>query len=331
MQPLGIGLGVTIALLWGTADILATLAARRVGTFKATIISQMSGLLALFSFAAIVFGAWHTTFTLSAFGISALIGLFTGLCAALGYFAFYRALEIGPMAVISPLTATSSAFTLLFAALILQEHLSFGRLGLVTMIIFGIVLASTSLAELRELLHKPGYSLWSRGVRWAFVATLAFGAMDFGIGASASICGWFLPVLWTRIFSILFLTLISLWKRHRQVAGQPVTSPLSSSSQDQTTGLSLANFAVKVRVWKSLSPLATGLFLAVTAGIIENAAVLTFSYDTRIATTGITSAIASSYALVVMMFGMVVCHERLTKNQLMGIGMFTTGLILLAL
>jgi len=38
-----------------------------------------------------------------------------------------------------------------------------------------------------------------------------------------------------------------------------------------------------------------------------------------------------TYALVVMIFGMVVCHERLTKNQLVGIGMFTTGLILLAL
>lgn len=329
MQPLGIGLGVTIALLWGTADILATLAARRMGTFKATVISQASGLLALFSFAAILFGTWHRTFTLSAFGISALIGLLTGLCAALGYFAFYRALEIGPMAVVSPLTATSSAFTLLFAALILQEHLSFGRLGLVTIIIFGIVLASTSLAELRELLHKPGYSFWSQGVRWAFVATLAFGAMDFGIGASASINGWFLPVLWTRIFSILFLTLISLWKRHKQVIGQPARS--ASSLQKQAISLSLASYVAMVRARTLFTPVVMGLFLAVAAGIIENAAVLTFSFDTRIATTGITSAIASSYALVVMVFGMIVCHERLTKNQLMGIGVFTTGLILLAL
>jgi drug/metabolite transporter (DMT)-like permease len=329
MKPLGIGLGVTIALLWGTADILATLAARRLGTFKATLISQSSGLLALFGFGTIVFGIWHVPFTLSAFALSALIGLFTGLCAALGYFAFYRALEIGPMAMVSPLTATSSAFTLLFAALILQEQLSFGRLGLVTMIIVGIVLASTSVAELRVLLHKPGYSLWSRGVRWALVATLAFGAMDFGIGASASVSGWFLPVLWTRIFSILFLTLIPLWKRRQQVVCTLTTA--IPSSQGKTIGLTLSNLAAIARVWKPFSPVAAGLFLAVIAGIIENAAVLTFSFDTRIATTGITSAIASSYALVVMMFGMVVCHERLTKNQLVGIGMFMTGLILLVL
>jgi len=151
----------------------------------------------------------------------------------------------------------------------------------------------------------------------------------FGIGASASITGWFLPVLWTRIFSILFLTLVSLWERHRQAVDQPAAS--LSTSREHTKRLSLANLAAIARVWKPFSPVAAGLFLAVTAGIIENAAVLTFSFDTRIATTGITSAIASSYALVVMMFGMVVCHERLTKNQLMGISMFTTGLILLAL
>src|SRR5579884_409950 len=174
MQPLGIGLGMTVALLWGTADILATFAARRIGTFKATILSQCSGLLALLAFGSIMLAGWHVHFTLSAIAVSALIGLFTGLCAALGYFAFYRALSIGPMALVSPLTATSSAFTLLFAVIMLSEQLTLGRLGLVGMIIFGIVLASTSLAEVRVLVQKPGYSLWSQGVRWGLVATLAF-------------------------------------------------------------------------------------------------------------------------------------------------------------
>ena len=156
MQPLGIGLGVTIALLWGTADILATLAARRVGTFKATLISQSSGLLALFSFAAIVFGIWHMTFTLSAFATSALIGLLTGLCAALGYFAFYRALEIGPMALVSPLSATSSAFTLLFAALLLREHLSFGRCSTCAPVCMGPFWIETT-SPVVVLLFQPEY------------------------------------------------------------------------------------------------------------------------------------------------------------------------------
>jgi drug/metabolite transporter (DMT)-like permease len=78
------------------------------------------------------------------------------------------------------------------------------------------------------------------------------------------------------------------------------------------------------------SILGLGVLLAFLAGMLENAAVLTFSLDTRIATTGITSAIASSYALVVMLFGMMVYRERLAKNQLFGIAIFTLGLVLLA-
>jgi drug/metabolite transporter (DMT)-like permease len=50
----------------------------------------------------------------------------------------------------------------------------------------------------------------------------------------------------------------------------------------------------------------------------------------RIATTGIASAIASSYALVVMLFGMIVYRERPANNQLFGIAVFMVGLILLA-
>jgi len=65
--------------------------------------------------------------------------------------------------------------------------------------------------------------------------------------------------------------------------------------------------------------------------MIESAAILTFSLNTRIATTGIAAAIASSYALVVMIFGMIVYRERLAKNQLFGIVMFMICLFALAL
>lgn len=330
MEQLGVGLGVAVALLWGSADILATLAARRLRTFKTTFVSQSIGLLALLAFGAVAFCLWHLPLTLTAIALSALIGSFTGLCAALGYFAFYRALEIGPIAIVSPISATSSTFTLILSTLILQEQLTPGRTGFVSIIILGIVLASTSIAELRTLLHKPGYSLWSQGVRWAIVATLAFGAMDFGIGASASVSGWFLPVFWTRFFSILFLILISYWQHHRQQSRAHMTEVPSSTGR--TLSLSLPSLEEIAHVRNPLaSKIGSGVLLAIIAGITENAAVLTFSLDTRIATTGITSAIASSYALVVMLFGLLVYRERLAKNQLLGIGMFMAGLVLLAL
>jgi drug/metabolite transporter (DMT)-like permease len=58
--------------------------------------------------------------------------------------------------------------------------------------------------------------------------------------------------------------------------------------------------------------------------------VLTFSFDTRITTIGIASVITSGYALVVMVFGLLIYRERLARNQLCGIALFMVGLVLLA-
>ena len=258
---------------------------------------------------------------------SALIGIFTGLCAAIGYLLFYRALEVGPVSIVSPITATSSTFTLVLSVLILQERLTFGHMGFVMLIILGLILASTSLVELRTLLKQPGYSLWSQGVRWAIVDT---GLRGYGLrnGASASISGWFLPVLWTRVFSIFFLFLASRWRRQQRISRAQVTANLVSSGR--TLSLSLPNLEDISYIRSPFSTLGLGILLALLAGTVESVAILTFSFDTRIATTGITSAIASSYALVTLLFGLIVYRERLAKNQLFGIAVFMTGLILLA-
>ena len=324
MELLGVGLGMTVALLLGSSDILATLATRQLRSFKTTFVARSAGLLALLAFGTLAFWRWDLPFTLTAFALSALIGIFTGLCAALGYFALYRALEIGPIAIVSPLTATSSTFTLILSALILKEQLTPEHKGFVTIGILGIVVASTSLAELRMLLKKPRYSLWNQGVRWAIVATLAFGAMDFGIGGSASISDWFLPVLWTCFFSIFFLILISRWKRSQLPSRAQATAV--PSSNEEMLSLSLPSLKDIAHVRNPLSKIGSGILLALIAGLMEIAAILTFSLDTRIATTGISSTIASSYGLIVMMFGMIVYRERLAKNQLFGIVMFMISL-----
>jgi drug/metabolite transporter (DMT)-like permease len=327
MELLGTGLGLIAALLWGSADIFAALASRHLRTFKTTFLSQAIGLFVLLTFGTIAFLRWHLPFTSIMLLLSALIGLFTGLCAALGYFAYYRALEIGPIAVVSPITSTSSTFALVLSVLMLQEQLTLGRTGLVTLVMLGLLIASTSMAELRTLLKKPRFSLWSQGVRWAIIAALAFGAMDFGIGVAASHSGWFLPVLWTRLFSILFLTLASLWKRQQRLSHpHTITDPASNG---RTLSLALPSLEDIAHIQYPFSKLGLALLLAMLAGTLENAAVLTFSFDTRITTIGIASAITSGYALVVIVFGMLAYRERLASNQLCGIAIFMVGLVLL--
>lgn len=405
MELLGIGLGSLVALLWGSSDMLATVAAQQIGTFKTTFLSQTAGLLALFAFGVIAYAFLHLPFPPTMVAISMLIGIFTGVCAALGYFYFYRALETGPVTLVCPLTSTSPIFTLLLSVLLLCQHLTIWQIEAVVISIVGIVLASIHLDGVRSLLRTPGSSPLSKGIRWALIATLAFAAMDSGIGASATVSGWFLPILWTRIFSICSLTLISSWKLHQRrkqfqtapteplapaesapstwrsseasledtVILQPFRSsstmlsltdevnrrrlmelshadtrvlpqdtlPLTlrqaqkastSSSSGRTLSLSLPRLE---HLSLMRSPLASriglAMLLAIVAGVIENTAALGFSLDTQIATTGIASAITSGYSLIVILFGIIVYHERLTRNQIAGITLFMLGLIFLAL
>src|SRR5258707_701563 len=131
MGFLGIGLGMAVACLWGFADIFATLAARRSSTFKTTIVSQVTSFLGLLLIGAGSFWSSHLFFTLPDLLRSTVPGVFTGFCAALAYLALYRALELGPVVITGPLTATSPFFTLLLSTFFLREHLTLIQLGLV--------------------------------------------------------------------------------------------------------------------------------------------------------------------------------------------------------
>jgi len=102
------------------------------------------------------------------------------------------------------------------------------------------------------------------------------------------------------------------------------------ASNGRTLSLTLPSLEDIAKVRYPISKLGLGILLAILAGTLENAAVLTFSFDTGLTTIGIASAITSGYALVVILFGMLTYRERLARNQLCGIAIFMVGLVLLA-
>jgi drug/metabolite transporter (DMT)-like permease len=329
MGLLGVGLGLLVAFLWGGADIFAALATRLLSTFETTIISQLTSFLTLLLICDGLL--WWSNFSVTLPGLldSAALGVFTGLCATLAYLAFYHALELGPVAITGPLTATSPIITLLLSTFLLRERLTAEQIGLVIAAMVGVVLATTNLSELRMLLTKSRFSLWTQGVRWAIVATLAFGSLDFGIGASASFSNWLIPGLCTRFFTLFFLCIFAygarLWNKLR-ISSPTHTAPTNTffRSPFGFRGLYAFLSVTPTISWK-------GFCLALVIGIIESAAILVFTLDTRIATTGITSAIASSYGLFVLLLGVFVYRERLTINQIFGILLFMVSVALLAL
>lgn len=212
MQPTGIILGITVALLWGSTDSIAAFSARSIGALRTTLFSQLAGLLTIATLSIFFPLVWQS-FT----PLMILLGACSGLLAAIGYYAFYRGLAAGPVTLVSTISSGSSIVTLLLAFLLLDQSLSPGHLIALGIIFVGIIQASTNLREIRRQMSSKSKSSiqGSSGVKWALVTVFAFGAMDFSIGLSATVTNWFLPVLFMRCFSLFFLSTIQLWAYHQ--------------------------------------------------------------------------------------------------------------------
>ncbi len=207
MTALLYGLGA--ALGWGTADYLAALSSRRVGTFRTTLGMQASSLLI---FGAIVAATGQLP-PLSA--EAALIALAMGALGAIMLTALYRALALGPIAIVSPVVAANAAVTVVLAVALLGEALSPAQVAAIAATIAGTALASTDLRVVRESLGRP-----SAGVRLALLSMVGFGVLGFLIATTARSFGPLGMVLLLRAGTTFVLVLFGL-ATARERAGFP--------------------------------------------------------------------------------------------------------------
>jgi uncharacterized membrane protein len=109
-------LALASALVYGAADFCGGLASRRATAFVVVALSQAAGLVALLVLLPVVGGS-PTTVDL-AWGAGA------GLAGAGGLVLFYRALAVGVMSVVAPVTALTAAAVPVLGSLALGERLA---------------------------------------------------------------------------------------------------------------------------------------------------------------------------------------------------------------
>jgi drug/metabolite transporter (DMT)-like permease len=166
--------GILSALLAGVADFFAALVSRKLGSFLTLLyMIASSAVLLLVAQAWIAPGAWlswHDTAVM--FAIAA--------AAVAGYLAFYRALALGPVAVVSPIAACDGAIAALIGVALIGEALLPGHWIAIAFLVLGVALAATNLRELRQ---RFGTS--NRGPLLAVVTMVGFGIAIAGIGYMA--------------------------------------------------------------------------------------------------------------------------------------------------
>ncbi|WP_217915893.1 EamA family transporter [Miltoncostaea marina] len=160
-------LGLASGLSWGVADFMGGLASRRAAALAAVALQQSVGLaLALAGLAILRPGVPPAR--------DILFGCAAGVCGAVGLAAFYRALAVGTMSLVAPVSALGALVPLVAD---LARGAAPGALALAGM---AVALAGASIAS-----RAPGPA-GRRGVGLALAAALGFGGFFTLLAEAAS-------------------------------------------------------------------------------------------------------------------------------------------------
>jgi uncharacterized membrane protein len=276
--------GLIAALGFGLADFEGALAGRRIGSLWAVIVGQAVS-------AVVITGIllWSGDPLAPLGPVAGLVAL-NGLCAAAAYQTHYRALQLGPVAVVSPIGAAYAVVGVLLAVVFLDERPGTVALlgSLVT--VGGVMLVSTDLREFRTGVRRVG-----AGVPWAIVSAVAFGVAGFLLGYLSQRAGW----------------VVGLWSS--RVAQVACYVPLAIVARSQASRLRDRR----------------GLAIALVAAVADIVGVIGLSVGADRGFVSITLAASAVFPLVAVGLSLAILHERLVPNQLVGIGLVVSGLLML--
>ena len=278
--------GVLAAVGWGIADFLAAFASKRLGVLRtATGVHIASTVVAagyffvVFDSALLTWAHWAALVGVSALGL-------------LVYLAFYRALNEGPVAVVSPIVSSYAIVVIALAMLFSGERLNGWQATGAMCSIGGVVLASFDPRSFSSTGRLIGL-----GAALAIVTMLGIGVLSFALGILSRELGWFLPVYISRTLTLgLFIPLTVVM---RQWTLKGITIPL----------------AVAVAV----------------AGIVETGGMFAYTRGAEVGVISIVAAASITYPLIPMLGGIILLGERLAISQWVGLGIALAGLFVLAL
>ena len=183
-----IALALASSLVWGVADFLGGVFTRRAPLTTVTVVSQAAGFVALLVWLAA--RGFHVGWASFGFGV---LG---GLCSAVGLSAFYKALAVGTMSIVSPVTACGAVVPFALA-LVRGERPSVWAVGGAIVALVGAVLASA--AEGRATGDRRLGALLAVG------AALAIGVFVYFLGLGGKHGDPFSALLGARVGSLSLL------------------------------------------------------------------------------------------------------------------------------
>ncbi len=275
--------GFGAALAWGVGDLGAALVGRRIGSLATVVLVQLAGLVAILAVTALIGPAWRGRST----DVWLLLG--NGAIVAAAYVLHYRALELGPVALVSPLTSAYAVIPIALAWIVLGERLT-------GWFVLGALLAIAGVALVSTDPRQFGMAVRARrdGLPYAIVAMVLFGLATFVLGVVSRNAGWLPTVALARVFTVLALV--------------PLVAVRRPAVRSAGNGPAVAGLAV---------------------GLADIAGILAFSRGVEVGAISLVSAISATFPLIPFLGGLILLRERPATTQALGVMFVVAGLLLL--
>jgi len=293
---MGIVLGLLTALSWGSADLLARFATRKIGTLRAMLYMQLTGLV-LLTVALHWLGGWGRL-TIGAGWRPWEWGVCVGVLNTCGTLALYRSFEIGKMSIVAPISASYPALTMLLAATT-GERLTPVRFAGFALILLGVVLVARGEqlpgdANLIDGQKQPEKR--NLGIGWALLSAVGFGVMFWILGIRAVPLLGSAQTVWViRLTSVALTAIVIL------VLRRPIGLPEAGANR-----------------W------------ILGIGLLDTSAYVFNNYGMQHEQVSVVSVLASLYGAVTVGLAATILGERVTRMQWMGIASIFLGIVLIS-
>lgn len=279
--------GLLSAFSYGYADFVGALAAKRIRALAATTYSFSVGLVIAIIFSLFI-GADYSAQTIQA-------GIYAGIAAAVALSCLYAGLAIGPISIISPLTAVISAIIPVMADVASGQELSNFVVIAVVLILIAVVLVGFVPGD-NVKLPSPLALAYSVG------AGLGFSGIFLFLDSAAADSGLAVLVVMKAVGLVLLIAgLLALWLR----------GPKS-------------RYIEKITDYK----LAGLLLLAGFGDVLGN---VTFLIATRSGALAIAAVLTALYPVGTILLARVFLKERIALSQGAGIVLALGACALLAI
>lgn len=307
------------ALVYGSADFLGGLAAKRLRSIVVTAAAAVSGLVALAVALPFLGGIWTTA--------DLLWGALAGLLGIIALALLYACLAIGPMSILSPLTAVVSAVApMLWGLLVKGDALApIGYAGLVVALVAVVLVGFIP----GQKTVRPS----ARGLVMAVGAGLAIGGFLIVIDQTSDESG-LVPLVVSRATSGVVTTAIvgglaiAAVRRGRRAASVLDVSglelggmPSGHADLEHADPAHRAHSATSVEASIAPATRTKAWWLAIACGVADAGANAVMLVALRAGDLSIVSALTALYPAGTILLAAIVLRERVAAVQWTGLAL----------